>query len=116
MIRAFFFCLLSFASLSVFAAEDSCAAIAERANAPQSDFFPPVEAKVVGNGTLAFYQAPHTKCRIPKPHALPGQYLTVYAVRDGWANVMYIPKGGEDIVAWTPSARLKLVAPYGHVP
>lgn len=93
-----------------------CQALAKRTETVPGDFHPPVEARVIGHKQLPLHLAPHSACRTPTQHANPGDYVTVYAIQNGWANVMFIQKGGEDWYGWIPAHRLELLDQYGHTP
>lgn len=116
MLPAFLPVLISLVTLPAIASEEACSSLASRAEAAQEGFHPPAEAKVIGTGKLAFYEAPSVKCEIKELYAAPNAFLTVYRIHDGWANVMFIAKNGKDIVAWVPSDRLKIVGRYGRNP
>ncbi|KTC35784.1 MAG: SH3 domain-containing protein [Pseudomonas sp.] len=91
-----------------------CAVLGEKASREAGDYRPPLEAKVVGNGRLHFHSAPHAACMDKKLFVIPGDGLTVYAATDdGWAQVMYIAKDGEDYNGWVEEQRLKLGGHYG---
>jgi hypothetical protein len=102
--------------MQVAGSEEACSSLASRAEAAQGGFHPPAEAKVVGNDKLFFYEAPSIQCRIPKLYTVPDSYLTVYRIHNGWAQVMFVPKDGNDVIAWVPSNRIKLVGQYGRTP
>ncbi|MFS1291656.1 SH3 domain-containing protein [Pseudomonas piscis] len=91
-----------------------CAALGEKASREAGDYRPPLGAKVIGTGRLHFHSAPHAACMDKKLFVIPGDGLTVYAAtEDGWAQVMYIAKDGEDYSGWVEEQRLKLGGHYG---
>ena len=106
---------LSIANLAAAAGND-CSSLASQAEKTQGNFFPPAEAKIISKAKLSFYEAPSKKCKIPNAYSMPGKYLTVHKIYEGWANVMFIPEAGEDIIAWVPSNQLKLMGQYGRNP
>lgn len=76
---------------------------------------PSLEAKVTGTGRLHFHSAPNPACVDKKLFVIPGDGLTVYAsTENGWAQVMYIAKGGEDYTGWVEEQRLQFAGHYGR--
>lgn len=116
MLRTLSLMLLCFLATPVHAAGKSCSSLASQAEGTQGGFYPPAEGKVIGAGKLSLYEAPNVRCKIQKIYTVPGSYLTVYKIHNGWANVMFVPKSGEDIIAWVPNNRIKLVGQYGRNP
>ncbi|KPA95733.1 MULTISPECIES: hypothetical protein [Pseudomonas] len=44
-----------------------------------------------------------------RPKIIPGDGVTVHAsTEDGWAQVMYVARNGEDFTGWIEEDRLKL--------
>ncbi|NVZ62003.1 hypothetical protein HX867_07890 [Pseudomonas gingeri] len=94
-----------------------CDALHEKANAEAGSYRPPVEGKVIGKGRAYFHSAPSSACISKKVFVVPGDSLTVYAsTEDGWAQVMYIAKGGEDFSGWVEENRVELGQHYGGDP
>ncbi|QIH09246.1 MULTISPECIES: hypothetical protein [unclassified Pseudomonas] len=92
-----------------------CAALGESASQEAGDYRPPLEAKVTGTGRLHFHSAPNPACVDKKLFVIPGDGLTVYAsTENGWAQVMYIAKGGEDYTGWVEEQRLQFAGHYGR--
>ena len=116
MIRALAILSVSFATNAAFAAGASCSSLAADVEGPENSFRPPLEAKVIGKNDLHFYSAPNTRCKIKGAYAAPGNVLTLYKQHMRWSNVMFIAKNGNDVVAWVPSDRLKIVGQYGRNP
>lgn len=40
--------------------------------------------------------------------------LTVYKTFNGWANVMYIAKNGDDFIGWVLEKGIKEIGQYGQ--
>jgi len=112
-------CLLLNLSPSAFAAEAAvdCDALHEKANAEAGSYRPPVEGKVIGQGRVYFHSAPNSACITKKVFVVPGDGLTVYAsTEDGWDQVMYIAKNGDDFSGWVEEKRVELGQHYGGDP
>ena len=116
MIRALCLVLVSLVATGAFAGDNTCSSLAAKGEGSENNFRPPAEATVVGKGTLFFYKAPSVRCKMKGAFTMPGSYVTVYKLHSRWANVMFIGKDGEDIVAWVQSNRLKIVGQYGRNP
>ena len=116
MTRALAIFLLSIAAAFAHASDNECTKLAARTNGPENNFRPPLEGTVVGSGNLNFYSAPNDRCRMKGPSAAVGSYLTIYKPHENWVNVMYIQKGGKDIIGWAPKDRVKIVGQYGRNP
>jgi len=103
---------------SAASARGACEVLAGEVNGPENNFRPPLEATVTGRGKLPLYSAPAARCVIKGRFAPPGKSLTVYKNHRQWSNVMLIVKDedgeAEDIVAWVPSKRLKVIGQYGR--
>ena len=94
-----------------------CAALDEKANAEAGSYRPPVEGKIIGQGRAYFHSAPNSACITRKVFVVPGDGLTVYAsTEDGWAQVMYIAKDGDDFTGWLEENRVELGQHYGGDP
>lgn len=116
MIYTFAFVLLGLIASQAAALGGTCSSLAAEGEKSQDNFFPPAEAKVVGSGKLGLYEVPSTKCKVQKFYAMPGDYLTLYKLHESWAHAMFIAKNGEDVIAWVPKNRLKIVGQYGRNP
>jgi len=91
-----------------------CATLSDNASLEAGEYRPPLEARVIGQGRLHFHSAPNAACVNKTLYVIPGDGLTVYASsEDGWAQVMYIAKGGEDYTGWVDEKRLLLGKHYG---
>ncbi|MEO6974780.1 MAG: hypothetical protein ABI144_02745 [Gallionella sp.] len=116
MFRLISIVLLSmFCSVS-FAGETACKKIAEISGGPENNFRPPLEAVVIGNGRLYFYSAPNVQCQMKGVFVVKGDALTLYQTFEGWAEVMYIAKGGDDFMGWVKEDRVKVRGQYGNNP
>ena len=116
MLRAIFFVLLCFFTSASLADEAECTKLAARVDGPEYNYRPPLEAAVIGKGRLYFYSAPSERCKMKGVFVVPGDVLTVYKSFDGWANVMYIAKSGEDFMGWVLEKRINKIGQYGHNP
>jgi len=116
MLRAIFLFLLCSFTTASFGGESECAKLAARSGGPENNYRPPQEATVVGKGRLYFYNAPSNECPMKRVFVVPGDVLTVYKSFDGWANVMYIAKNGDDFMGWVLENRIKEIGQYGNNP
>lgn len=108
-------CVLLFSCVSVVQAEESaCSELGAFAGGPGYNYRPPLEAAVVGKGRLHFFSAPRAGCQAKGVFLIPGNVVTVYKSYDGWANVMYIAKDGEDFIGWVREDRLRMIGQYGN--
>lgn len=115
MLRVIFLVLLCSFTTASFGDESDCSKLAARAGGPENNYRPPLEAAVIGKGRLYFYSAPSERCRM-KVFVVPSDVLTVYKSFDGWANVMYIAKNGDDFMGWVLENRIKEIGQYGNNP
>jgi hypothetical protein len=115
MLRALVLLLLGLFAIPALAG-GACSSLAAQGKQSQESFFPPAEAKVVGSGKLRLHEAPSAQCKGLKYYVRPGDYLTLYKFHGSWANVMYVAKDGEDVIAWVPKNRLEIVGQYGRSP
>ena len=91
-----------------------CATLSDKVSLEAGEYRPPLEAKVIGQGRLHFHSGPSAACVNKKLYVIPGDGLTVYASsEDGWTQVMYIAKDGEDYTGWVENKRLLLGKHYG---
>ncbi|MGC5700520.1 SH3 domain-containing protein [Pseudomonas sp. NFXW11] len=91
-----------------------CAALNDKASQEAGAYRPPLEAKVIGEGRLHFHSAPNAACLNKQLFVVPSDGLTLYAsTEDGWAQVMYIAKDGEDYSGWVEEKRLQQGEHYG---
>jgi hypothetical protein len=110
-------CASFFVCVSAVHAEHSeCAKLGTLAGGPENGYHPPLEAAVVGKGRLHFFSAPNARCQVKGIIVIPGDVVTVYKSYDGWANVMYIAKDGEDFMGWVKEDRLRRIGQYGANP
>lgn len=116
MLRAICFVLFCFFTSASFADETECTKLAARVNGPEDNYRPTLEAVVIGKGRLYFYTAPGERCKMKDVFVVPGNVLTVYKSFDGWANVMYIAKNGDDFMGWELENRIKEIGQYGNNP
>lgn len=113
MLRSLFIVCIALLTTGACAGSGTCSLLATQVDSPENNFRPPAEAVVIGNGELPFFEAPSVNCKIKGTFAVPGSYLTLYKIYKGWANVMFIAQDGQDIIAWVPTNRLKIVGQYG---
>lgn len=114
MLRSLSIVCIAFLATDACAGGDTCSLLTTQVEGPENNFRPPAEAVVIGNGELPFFEAPSVNCKIKGAYAIPGSYLTLYKIDKGWANVMFVAKDGQDIIAWVPTNRLKIVGQYGR--
>jgi len=76
---------------------------------------PPVADVVTGAGRLQFYSAPNFHCPMEGVFVIPKDVLFEYArTDDGWSSVMYEnSRGGDPVLGWVRSARLKITGTVG---
>lgn len=104
------FCIFTFTS---FADGVECTKLDARVGGPEDNYRPPLEATVLGKDRLYFYNAPNERCKMKDVFVITGDVLTVYKSFDGWANVMYISKDGNDFMGWVHEKRIKKIGQYG---
>lgn len=105
----------TFASASI-GGESECTRLDARAGGPENNYRPPLEAAVIGKSRLYFHSAPSDRCRMKGVFVIGGDVLTVYKSIEGWANVMYIARNGDDYMGWVLEKRIKKIGQYGHNP
>lgn len=110
------FVLLCLAYTAGFANEPICSKVANEAETSSISYYPSAEATVIGKGSVNFYSAPSTECKMGNVYVVKGNFLTLYKSYKGWVNVMYIAKDGKDFIGWVPQNRVKTVGQYGHNP
>lgn len=113
-LRTLLFTLSLFVTSACYADASDCADLAARAGDAASNYRPPLEATVVGQGKLYLYTAPGVRCRQNDVFVIPGDVLTVYQSYQGWAQVLFIAGNGDDLLAWVVEQRLKIVGRYGR--
>lgn len=96
-------------SSATFADQASCDKIHSQIEKQEALLNPPTSYKVVGEGRLYFYTAPHESCRTKDIFVVPGDDLIAYTEYKGWYSVLYAnPKTGKDYDGWVKSKRLKM--------
>ncbi|NBF06438.1 SH3 domain-containing protein [Pseudomonas sp. Fl5BN2] len=91
-----------------------CATLSDNVSLEAGAYRPPLEAKVIGAGRLHFHSGPNAACVNHTLYVVPDDVLTAYASSDnGWTQVMYIAKDGEDYTGWVEEKRLQLGGHYG---
>ncbi|HEY0842838.1 hypothetical protein [Methylotenera sp.] len=108
--------LLCTATSLGYASESECSKLASRVDNAEENYRPPLEAKVIGNSRLYFHNAPSSKCQVKGVFVIKGDSLTVYKSYDGWVNVMFIGKDGEDFIGWVQESKIKVIGQYGRNP
>ena len=116
MLRVIFLLVFLLATSASFADESVCSKLAEVTTAPENNYRPALEATVIGKGRLNFYTAPSALCPMKNVFVINGNVLTVYKSHNGWANVMFIAKSGEDFMGWVSENRIKITGQYGQNP
>lgn len=117
MLRATFLVILICCINQVCLADESvCNRLEGEAEASGISYHPPSEARVIGSGKIGFYSAPNAECKFKGLFVVKGNYLTVYKSYNGWINVMYVAKSGEDFIGWLPESKVKIVGQYGRNP
>jgi hypothetical protein len=97
-------------------ASEYCKTFATKTDTTDDNYRPPLEARFTGNAKLYFYSAPSIDCKMKKTFVIKGDSLTVYKTYDGWANVMFIGKKGNDYTGWVRESKIKLIRQYGRNP
>ena len=116
MPRAICLVLLCIFASAIFGGEAECSRLDARAGGPENNYRPPLEAAVIGKGRLYLHSAPSDRCQMKGVFVIEGDVLTVYKSFEGWANVMYIAKNGDDFMGWVLEKRIKGIGQYGHNP
>lgn len=114
--RAMCLVLLGTFASACFGGESECTRLDARAGGPEDNYRPPLEAAVIGKGRLNFHSAPSNRCQMKGVFVIGGDVLTVYKSFEGWANVMYIARNGDDFMGWVLEKRIKKIGQYGHNP
>lgn len=116
MHRVIYFVLFYFFTFLSFADDVECTKLDARVGGSEDNYRPPLEATVIGKDRLYFYSAPNERCKMKDVFVIAGDMLTVYKPFDGWVNVMYISKDGNDFMGWVDEKRIKKIGQYGLNP
>lgn len=107
---------LFLASCSAFSQSDSCGEVSAKADASSSQFSPPANKIVVGQGRLYFYTAPKASCQSKDVFLIPGDILKVTAENTGWYAVSYTnSENGKTFTGWLRPDRLEPVVQQAKV-
>jgi hypothetical protein len=87
-----------------------CLNLADQVSGPTANSDTTLAVTITKSGKLHIYSAPSLYCQMKNVPVMEGGVLTVYKSNDGWVNVKYIDKNGNDHVGWTPENMVNEIA------
>jgi hypothetical protein len=113
MMRAIFiviFCLASSTSYARGGYGFFCLNLADQVSGPKANSETTLAVTITKSGKIHIYNAPNLYCQMTNVPVVEGEALTVYKSYDGWVNVKYIDKNGNDHVGWIPENMVNEIA------
>jgi hypothetical protein len=79
-------------------------------NSPEAKSDTALAVSITENGNVHIYNAPSLYCTMKNVPVEKGNVFTVYKSYDGWINVKYIDKNGNDYVGWVAENRINEIS------
>jgi hypothetical protein len=87
-----------------------CLNLSNQVNSPEAKSDNALTVSINENGRLHIYKAPSLYCTMKNVIVEKGGVLIVFRQYDGWINVKYNDKNGNDYVGWVAENRIKEIS------